>query len=75
MPAQVIESKVWKAPDGRTFSLYSGYVPPGSELVARGWTIQHPDGTVGIGRPPFATPSEAQAWIDAHPHFPGMSQD
>jgi hypothetical protein len=43
-------------------------------LETRGFTIRHPDGTTGLGRAPFATRDEAQAWVDAHPHFPGMNQ-
>jgi hypothetical protein len=74
MPGQVIESKCWKAPDGRTYSIYTSYKPEGCELVTRGWTIRHPDGTDGLGRPPFGTREEAQAWVDAHPNFPGMNQ-
>lgn len=38
-----------------------------------GYTVQHPDGTVGIGRRPFQTKEEAQAWCNAHPNFRGMS--
>jgi hypothetical protein len=37
-----------------------------------GWTIQHDDGTRGIGRVPFRTEAEALAWMAAHPRFSGM---
>jgi hypothetical protein len=60
--------------EGRTFSRFSAGIPKGAELVNKGWTVAHADGTRGIGRQPFATEAEAQAWCDAHPHFPGMSQ-
>jgi hypothetical protein len=75
-----IEARCWKHPDGRTVSLYSSspwgqtWEEAGFALVSRGWTVEHPDGTVGLGRPAFATLEEAQAWCDAHPHFPGMNQ-
>jgi hypothetical protein len=78
--AQAIEAKVWRHTSGRTASV-CGACPWTSEaeraawaLVVVGWTIQHADGTRGIGRVPFKTREEAQAWIDAHPRFPGMSQ-
>lgn len=74
MPATVIESVCYRTPEGRAFSPYSAYIPSNAVRVVDGWTIQHPDGTVGLGRAPFATREAAQAWIDAHPHFPGMSQ-
>jgi hypothetical protein len=74
MPAKVIESVCYRDQSGRTFSPYSSYIPPDAERIVRGWTIAHPDGTVGLGRPAFITQAEAQAWIDAHPNFPGMNQ-
>lgn len=85
---EVIEARRWKhtgnaaqPATGRTASVY-GSVPWVSEadrsawtLEVVGYTIKHPDGTVGIGRPPFATREEAQAWVDKNPNFPGMQQD
>lgn len=67
----VIESKVWKRDDGRTASIY-GAVPwtsPNEEkrwkIVTRGYTVRDNDrGTVGIGRQPWTTRAEAQAWVD-----------
>jgi hypothetical protein len=80
MPGKVIEHMVWKHTSGRTASV-RGACPWTREsekadwaLSFAGFTIQHPDGTTGLGRPPFTTREEAQAWVDAHPKFPGMSQ-
>lgn len=77
---EVIESKLYVHTSGRRASPY-GSAPWLSEaekaewtLVTQGWTVQHPDGTIGLTRAPFATKAEAQAWVDAHPHFPGMNQ-
>lgn len=75
-----IPSRRWRHPDGRTASPYSSgpwgqtWEQAGYVLETTGWTVEHPDGTVGLGRAPFATQADAQAWCDAHPHFPGMSQ-
>lgn len=81
MPGKVIEAKQWRHVSGRTASV-CGACPWHSEaertewkIVAAGYTIQHPDGTQGIGRAPFKTREEAQAWIDRNSRFPGMSQD
>ena len=68
---EVIESKAWKHDDGRTASLY-GAVPwtsaseePRWKVVTRGYTIRdNMSGTVGIGRQPWKTRAEAQAWAD-----------
>jgi len=81
MASKVIEARAWKhGPSGRLASLH-GACPWGAEseridwaIVSTGWTVAHPDGTTGIGRVPFKTREEAQAWVDAHPCFPGMSQ-
>lgn len=62
-----------RTPDGKTYSRFSSLVK-GAELVTEGWTVEHPDGTQGIGRKPFDTEADAQAWCDANPHFPGMNQ-
>ena len=85
---EVIESRRWRhtgnalyPASGRTASPY-GAAPWLSEnersawtLEVVGYTIKHPDGTIGIGKPPFPTREAAQAWIDANPHFRGMQQD
>ena len=68
---EVIESKVWKRDDGATASIY-GAVPWTSsreesrwKMIPRGYTVRdNESGTVGIGRQPWATKGEAQAWID-----------
>ena len=81
MPGEVIPSIRYRhKPTGRTASI-GGAAPWTSEADRGNWltetvgfTIRHPDGTTGLGRPPFATHDEAQAWVDAHPNFPGMSQ-
>jgi hypothetical protein len=80
MPGEVIPHRVWKNADGRTAST-RGAVPYVNSAESEGWTIEesgftirHPDGTTGLGRQPFASRAEAQAWVDAHPNFPGMSQ-
>lgn len=81
MPGQVIESRRWIHTSGRTASPY-GSAPwtseadrPNWSIEVQGYTIQHPDGTIGIGRKPFETRAEAQAWIDRNPNFRGMQQD
>lgn len=74
MPGTVIPHKYYRTPCGGRVSAFSSYVPPGSTLIENGFTISHPDGTTGLGRGPFTTEAEAQAWVDAHPRFPGMSQ-
>lgn len=78
---EVIESRRWRnIKDGRTASIY-GSVPYQSDaekaewtIEVTGWTVKHPDGTTGLGRPPFETQAEALAWVAAHPNFKGMSQ-
>lgn len=80
MPGEVIPSRVYVHTSGRRASPY-GSAPWLSDagkaewtLVDEGFTVRHPDGTIGLGRKPFTTAEEAQAWVDAHPRFPGMSQ-
>jgi hypothetical protein len=81
MKATVIESRHYRHNiSGLTVSPY-GALPWRGEsdkanwsMVTTGFTIKHPDGTIGLGRKPFETAAEAQAWIDAHPNFPGMQQ-
>ena len=76
---RVIEYWVWvHVPTGLTASIRGacpwGFGPQPTTWERRqdGWSIEHPDGTIGIGRAPFPTAAEAQAWIDAHPTFQGM---
>jgi hypothetical protein len=69
---EVIESKSWRRDDGRTASIY-GAVPwttsseePRWKMITRGFTVRDNErGTVGVGRQPWATRGEAQAWVDA----------
>lgn len=72
---EVIPSRRYRHPDGRTASIYGAAPGPGFEIETVGWTIKHPDGTIGIGRAPFTTREEAQAWVDKNPTFRGMQQD
>lgn len=79
--SEVIPYRRWvHGATGRTASI-SGAVPYAHDAEAEGWaveaygyTVRHPDGTTGLGRAPFTTAAEAQAWVDAHPTFRGMSQ-
>jgi hypothetical protein len=71
---EVIPSRRWQSAAGRTASIY-GAVPyrsdaekarDGWQVVTVGWTIRDNDrGTVGIGRAPFATRADADAWAAA----------
>jgi len=68
---EVIESKVWQRDDGRTASIYGAvpWVSPVEEkrwkMITRGYTVRDNErGTAGIGRQPWATRAEAQAWVD-----------
>ena len=78
MPGTVIVAKVYQHKiTGERRSPYSAFMAgevAQFELITTGYTIAHPDGTVGIGRLPFKTAEEAQAWIDKHPNFSGMNQ-
>ena len=68
---KAIESKVWQHISGRTASIYGACPWSGRDgdtrtdwsLTSRGWTIQRDDGTVGSGRKPFATRTEAEEYI------------
>lgn len=78
---EVIEARQWRHSSGRTASVY-GSTPWLSEsersswtLEVVGYTVKHPDGTIGLGKPPFPTQEAAEAWVAAHPNFPGMQQD
>jgi hypothetical protein len=69
MRYEVIPAKSWKRDDGKRASIY-GSVPwrDGIEakrwtVVEDGWTVQNPyNGEVGVGRPPWKTREEAEAW-------------
>ena len=68
----VIPSRAYRHTSGMFASLH-GATPWTSEagradwtLATRGWTVRNErDGTVGIGRVPWASEAEAQAWADA----------
>lgn len=65
LPA-VIPSRRWRNEStGETASIYGASPGPGWTLETTGWTIRWGDGTVGCGRPPFATEAEATAHLDA----------
>ena len=69
-----IENRFYRSPStGRTFGLCTSWRPDDCVIETKGWTVEHPDGTTGLGHPPFATREDAQAWCDAHPRFSGMS--
>jgi hypothetical protein len=71
MRYEIIESKHWKHVSGRTASIF-GSVPyvndadaENWQIVIAGWTVRdNRSGTVGIGRKPFQTREEAQAFAD-----------
>ena len=65
---EVIESRHWfHEATGRTASVY-GAMPPGGvaagwKIVQRGWTVFNPlTSEVGVGRAPWATREEAEAF-------------
>lgn len=68
---EVVTARLWRRDDGRTASVY-GAVPWTSltekvrwQVVDVGFTIYDARrNTYGIGRVPFATREEAQAWVD-----------
>jgi len=69
---QVIPSRVWKGPEGRTASIYGAmpWTKPAEKplwcIVQQGWTVLDlVRGTVGIGRQPWPTQELAQQWVDA----------
>lgn len=77
MAKVITASKLVHKATGKAISPFSAlpYGDPADwERVTTGYTIQWDDGTVGCGRPPFATAAEAQAIIDKNPNFPGMNQ-
>ena len=69
---EVVESTRWRRDDGQSASIY-GACPWTSEvekvrwkLETSGFTVRNlRTGIIGIGRVPWATCEEAQAWIDA----------
>lgn len=75
-----IPCRFWKhKKTGATVSIFSiPYVTEAGkadwEIVEKGWTVKHPDGTTGLARKPFDTEAEAQAWCDANPNFSGMNR-
>lgn len=81
MAGKVIPARRWvHIPSGKSASVY-GAVPWRSEVEKADWrievfgfTVQHADGTVGMGREPFTSEKLAQDWVNSHPNFSGMSQ-
>jgi hypothetical protein len=70
---KIVPCNCWVAPNGVRYSPYSSYVPEGSELVTKGWTIRWVDGTEGTGRKAFETKAEAEAYLAKVPKsFKGM---
>ena len=73
MKFEVIPSNAYQRYDGATASVF-GAVPwlteaerPRWSIVCKGWTVRNPHtGQVGIGRKPWPTQAEAQAWADAN---------
>jgi hypothetical protein len=72
--AEIIPYRYYRDPvSGRSFSLFSSWMPEGSVLVEQGFTIRWPDGTQGCGRKPFASVEEAEAYLKKMPkNFSGM---
>jgi hypothetical protein len=61
--AEVIESRHYRHPDGRTASIYGCHPGPGFEITANGFDIYWTgDGTVGRCKPPFKTREEAEEY-------------
>lgn len=68
---KVVPSKCWRnSKTGETASLYGaapwfgGGEHPDWSVVQVGWTWEHPNGTVGLGRMPAKTREEAQEVAD-----------
>lgn len=69
----VVPARRWQHDDGSTASLH-GAIPWTNEenkthwrIVDCGWTVRDSlTGRVGIGRPPWSTPEDAEAWANAH---------
>lgn len=75
MKYEVIESKLWRnRRTGGSASMY-GALPWTKEAEAKdwyidttGWTVRNPfTGEVGVGRVPWKTREEAQAFADKYP--------
>lgn len=66
----VLESRVWRNADtGARASIYGASPYRGDkgawEIVSQGWTIRdNKNGTVGMGRAPFPSQADAQAFAD-----------
>lgn len=61
---EVIKARVWRHPSGRTASVYGAYPGDGWTMIDAGWTVRdNVTGTVGIGRQPWATREDAEAWV------------
>ena len=64
---RIIESRTWRRDDGATASTYGACPWPCESERSRwsintdGWTLEMSDGTIGFGRPAFATFPEAVA--------------
>lgn len=65
----VIPARHWRhSKTGATASVYGAHPGAGDPcwtIETVGYTIRWADGTVGCGRPPFATEAEAEAHLDA----------
>lgn len=66
MITRVIPSRRWQHTSGATASIY-GAVPwtrdddkPNWQIITVGWTWEHSDGRIGLGRVPAKTEAEAQ---------------
>lgn len=72
---KVIESRAWRNNQGHTVSIYGALpysteaqkIAEGWEIVVRGWTVRNPfTNEIGVGRVPWKTREEAQAFADTH---------
>lgn len=62
---EVIPSRRWQHPDGRTASLYGAAPGDGFVLTMVGWTVRNlQTGTVGIGQRPWDSFEKACEWAD-----------
>lgn len=68
-----IASYIWKRDDGMKASIYgacpwtSAAEEPRWKMVMTGWTVRDmKTGTVGIGKIPWDTKADAEAWIDEY---------
>lgn len=63
---QVVPYRVWQHPDGRRASIHGSYPGEGWSIVRAGWTVENTrTGCTGIGRKPWETEVEANAWAMA----------